>query len=83
MPAWLPAPITPRVTPISKNVSKSPGTALWNNWMPAASETLVERMLMLLLVFGAVIAIGYGFSCFLDLAQNWAGFNAGIERMIQ
>ena len=36
-----------------------------------------------LLVLAAVIGIGYGFSCLLDMVQNWAAINACVSHMIQ
>ncbi len=83
IPAWLPVPATSSVIPTRKRTSDSSAKALQRIWVGAAAETSGEKITTWLLVFGSVIAIGYGFSCFLDLAQNWAGFNAGIERMIQ
>jgi len=42
------------------------------------SEPALEKGLFGLLVLAGVIGIGYGFSCLVDLVQNWALVNASI-----
>jgi hypothetical protein len=35
-----------------------------------------------LLALAAAAGVAYGLSCLLDLVQNWAAFNAGVERLM-
>jgi hypothetical protein len=55
--------------------SKYPG-------MRPQGDTGFERFLFALLALAAVAGIAYGFSCLLDLVQNWAAFSAGIRNLI-
>jgi hypothetical protein len=51
--------------------------------MPTSSHSLGEKLLLGLVAGLAVFGIAYGFSCAVDLVQNWALFNTGIERLVQ
>jgi len=51
--------------------------------MPKSSHAPAEKVFLALIAGLAMFAIAYGFSCALDLVQNWAQFNAGIERLVQ
>ncbi len=42
----------------------------------------LEKWLLLALAVAAVIGIDYGFSCLLDLVQNWASMERGISTLI-
>ena len=83
LPTWLPAPAIARpiqrTTPASGFASKTPQ----NFRVACAIEFRLERVLMFLLAGAGVVAIGYGFSCFIDLVQHWAVFNAGVGQLIQ
>lgn len=45
-------------------------------------EIRTERWLFFFLAVAAVIAITYGFSCLIDLVQNWAAMERGIANLI-
>jgi hypothetical protein len=51
-------------------------------WVRAESDTRLEKLMLLALAIGAVIGIAYGFSCLVDLVQNWAVFERGISTLI-
>jgi hypothetical protein len=78
-PSWLPVPASPRARKARQNPAGK--TRAW--LMPARRESRLEKLFLLLLVTAAVIGIGYGFSCLVDLVQNWALFGAGVDRLIQ
>ncbi len=88
---WLPAPPPRRQTndlkPQSANSVRSARVVSIGNTRPAIAGTpngrFTERFFLGLLAGAAVVAITYGFSCMADLVQNWALFNAGVERLIQ
>jgi hypothetical protein len=80
---WLPTPPIPRALPSRKPRPKTGTKRMGSIWLPFERETFIERLMLLALVLGAAVAIGYGFSCCLDLAQNWASFNAGVDQMIR
>jgi hypothetical protein len=42
-----------------------------------------EKFWLLVLTVAALVGIGYGFSCLLDLVQHWAAFNAGVAHLLQ
>jgi len=44
---------------------------------------MMEKLMLCLLVLAAVIGITHGFSCLVDLVQNWAGFTAATGKFIQ
>jgi len=46
------------------------------------AEQTLEKGFLGLLVLAGMIGIAYGFSCLVDLVQNWALVNASIGRMI-
>lgn len=46
-------------------------------------HNIAERVFFGLLAAATILGIGYGFSCLVDLVQNWALFGAGIERLVQ
>ena len=50
--------------------------------MSRQEDTTFEKLLMAILVLAAVIGISYGFSCLVDLVQNWAAVNTGISNLI-
>jgi len=76
---WLPAPPAPRQQDGVKLKRSATQTRLWIS-LPA--EPTLEKGLLSLLALAGVIGIGYGFSCLVDLVQNWALVNASIGRMI-
>jgi len=77
---WLPAPPAPRQQDgVRLKRSATQATRLCIS-LPA--EPIFEKGLLGLLVLAGVIGIGYGFSCLVDLVQNWALVNASIGRMI-
>jgi hypothetical protein len=51
--------------------------------MPARSHSFAEKLLFGLFAVLAIGLIAYGFSCAMDLVQNWALFNSGVDRLIQ
>jgi len=74
-PAWLPAP------PVAKPRGLAPGRTHISG-IRCSSESTGERILFGLLVLSAIIAVGYGFNCLLDLVGNWAGFNSGVAQLL-
>ena len=77
---WLPAPpAPPHQNAIRRKRSATQTTGFWIS-LPA--EAALEKGLFGLLVLAGVIGIGYGFSCLVDLVQNWALVNVSIGRMI-
>jgi hypothetical protein len=79
LPAWLPAPPAAKAAR-PRNPRKATSTR--DVWIRSEGELLTERLMLALLVLSAVIAIGYGFGCLVDLVQNWAGFNSAVEHLI-
>ena len=79
---WLPAPTT---TPRRPDAVRRKSAAIQTpgSWISLPAEPAVEKGLCGLLVLASVIGIGYGFSCLVDLVQNWASVNASIGQMIQ
>lgn len=76
LPAWLPVPtVQPR-----KQAPTAPAPALW---IRSRAESFGERLMLGLLILAAVIAIGSGVSCLLDLVGNWASFNTGVAHLVQ
>ena len=75
LPAWLPAP--PAAKP--RGLRRAQRRA---QWIRSSSESTGERILFGLLVLSAIIAVGYGFNCLLDLVGNWAGFNSGVAQLL-
>src|SRR5437762_11896577 len=73
---WLPIPAPSRLD-VQTAPRKSVRLAR-SIWLRSERESKGEKLLFSLLAVAAVIGIGYGFSCLLDLVQGWAGFNAGI-----
>jgi hypothetical protein len=51
-------------------------------WMGVEKSLPLERILLFLLAAAAVIGIAYGFSCLVDLVQNWAAFERGAANLI-
>jgi len=76
--AWLPAPVAPRHLQF-----RPKKTAVPSIWISLPAEPAVEKGLLGLLALAAVIGIGYGFSCLIDLVQNWASVNATLGQIIQ
>ena len=77
--AWIPVPAEPRAQTAPQ---RRPG-AIRAGLMPSKRDSGREGMLLGLLMLVAAVAIGYGFSCLVDLVQNWAVFGAGVGRLIQ
>lgn len=73
--AWLPAP------PAAKPRELAPGRTHTKR-SRSSSESIGERILFGLLVLSAIVAVGYGFNCLLDLVGNWAGFNSGVAQLL-
>ncbi len=82
MRLWLPVP-PPRLSPAVKRAASSSAKAACSPWLPLESERMVEKVMWCLLVLAAVIGITHGFSCLVDLVQNWAGFTAAVGQLIQ
>ena len=80
--SWLPVP-PPRLSPAVKCSAHSSAKAACSPWLSPESERMVEKLMLCLLVLAAVIGITHGFSCLVDLVQNWAGFNAAVGQLIQ
>ena len=81
LPAWLPAPVAPRVVrPLPTGCGKQTRQSFR---YACANEFRLERVLMFCLATAAVVGIGYGFSSLIDLVQHWAVFNAGVGQLIQ
>ena len=78
-PAWLPVPAPRRVRTAPQRPLSKPHSLL----MPSRGESGLEKLFLGLLVVAAVIGVGYGFSCLVDLVQNWALFGAGVGHLIQ
>ncbi len=51
-------------------------------WLRSEVDVRVEKGMLLLLAVAAVIGITYGFSCLMDLVQNWAVMERGIANLI-
>jgi hypothetical protein len=79
LPTWLPAP--PAAKAFRPRDHRKAGSTR-DVWIRSEGELLTERLMLALLVLSAVIAIGYGFGCLVDLVQNWAGFNSAVEHLI-
>jgi hypothetical protein len=72
---WLPVPSSPRQNAVTRKVKSSEA--------PGFSVSLAaEKFLFASLGTAGVIGIAYGFSCLVDLVQNWAAVNASIGHMI-
>ena len=80
LPTWLPAP---RPLPSVRRSAPAPRKVRLNYRRACSNEFRVERAFMLLLAIAGVAAIGYGFSCLVDLVQHWAVFNAGVGQLVQ
>ena len=77
---WLPAPPYARPSPagsLSKN-SKQSG----NLWAQLQTQSALETVGFALLVAAAILGIGYGFSCLVNLVQHWALFNMGVGHLL-
>ncbi|HWW01777.1 MAG TPA: hypothetical protein VNZ64_18910 [Candidatus Acidoferrum sp.] len=77
--AWLPVPKSPQVQAIEIRRSAKPVTLRIHPYHSLPGE----KFLMALLALAAAIGVAYGFSCLVDLVQNWALFGAGVGRLIQ
>jgi hypothetical protein len=42
-----------------------------------------ESRIMGLLIFGAAAGVAYGFWVLTQFVENWAGFQAGIRRLVE
>ena len=42
----------------------------------------LEEIFLVLLVVAAIIGVAYGFTCLIDLVQNWAIFERGTANLI-
>src|SRR5438445_13291941 len=83
VPAWLPVPAVPRATPAIKPKADRSAQSKQNLWLPLETESLGERLTLGLLVLAAAVGVGCGFSCLVDLVQNWSVFNHWVAQMIQ
>src|SRR5437773_1144875 len=77
---WLPVPApslpqAPAIRGKSALVARS-------IWLQPEGESKAEKFLLFLLASAAVIGIGYGLSCLIDLVQGWAEFNIAIAQMV-
>jgi len=79
-PQWLPVPAPLRPQGAARRQRSATRTAGF--WISLPGEPALEKGLFGLLVLAGVIGIGYGFSCLVDLVQNWALVNASIGQMI-
>jgi len=78
---WLPAP-PPAPRYVDEARRKRAATKTTGFWIQLPAEAALEKGLLGLLTLAGVIGIGYGFSCLVDLVQNWALVNSSIGRMI-
>jgi hypothetical protein len=76
-PEWLPAP-----APVVRRRPASASRTRRSGWPTANPGLTTEKVMLTLLVVAAAVGIGYGFSCMLDLVQNWASFSTGVARLI-
>ena len=76
LPAWLPAP------PVARPNKSAPARQNRSLWLRVANDTLGERIMLLLLVASAVVAIAYGFSNLVDLVENWARINTSVGQLV-
>jgi hypothetical protein len=53
-----------------------------NLWAQLQAQSELEVLGLALLVLAAVLGIGYGFSCLVNLVQHWALFNAGVGHLL-
>jgi hypothetical protein len=51
-------------------------------WVRSEKDVSLEKWLLLLLAIAALAGIAYGFSCLVDLVQNWASMERGISSLI-
>lgn len=77
---WLPVPAVP-AKPAQRAQRKAKTTRLYG--LSGWREPFMPRLMFGLLSGAAVLGIGYGFSCLVDLVQHWAIFDAGISRLLQ
>ncbi len=77
---WLPVPAVP-VKPAERPQGRGTSSRLYR--LSTRREPFMPRLLFGLLSGAAVLGIGYGFSCLVDLVQHWAMFDAGISRLLQ
>ena len=73
----------PRTVPIRKSNTRKGAKAGRSIWISLEGESLAEKLMIGLLVVGAAVGIGYGFSCLVDLVQGWAGVSLGIGQLVQ
>ncbi len=72
----------------ASTASKRPGSppistkTVGRPWTKRETDVHLEKWLYLLLAIAAVIGITYGFSCLIDLVQNWAAMERGISNLI-
>ncbi len=77
LPAWLPVPAPSRP-------KAHVGAVQARRPLPGAvRQSGAEKFWLLVLAVAALVGIGYGFSCLLDLVQHWAVFNAGVAHLLQ
>jgi len=51
-------------------------------WLRSERDINLEKWLLLVLAIAALTGIAYGFSCLVDLVQNWAVMERGISNLI-
>jgi hypothetical protein len=62
--------------------SKPHSPRLSQLWIRSPGDHRAERFLFFGLALAALVGIGYGFSCLLDLVQNWALFERGVANLV-
>src|ERR1044071_4074341 len=77
---WLPVPPTPYPQVVHRKATSAPSS---NIWISLPYEPIAEKLMLGLLMLAALVGIGYGFSCLLDLVQNWASVHTTLGLMIQ
>ena len=77
---WLPVP-APSL-PQARTVRAKSAPVARSIWFQPPTKSKSEKLMFFLLAFAAVIGLGYGFSCLLELVQNWAGFHAGLAQLV-
>ena len=82
MPAWQrpPADELTLGRPARPAAVRRPKSSVW---LPLPKENFAEKALFGLLVLAAAVGVAYGFSCLLDLVQNWASVSLALGRFVQ
>jgi hypothetical protein len=80
---WLPAPAEIWMSDRTSRPTTKAAVRRIDSVVQPGTYSGLEQVMFVLLAFVAVVGIGYGFSCILDLVQHWAAFNTGIAQILQ